>query len=908
MDLLGSLSTLATKSANLTLPGVLAALAFALLIWPPKPYDRIPIVIDDHPDITALRLFASQLENDSQASLEKYLKLSAPACTVREGADSYKFLTIPTSARDRAAVAVKNQLVLDDIRRALSKCAEEEQALQGIEDSAITNLNALIATRVLERDGINTNYQRYVNSFAPLEGEFKKLRDAKENEIAKVQAQVLNLQRVGKERTRRVSQLQRLGTEIDLRLSDAGRLRPTQKFDDVLSGLTNHIVGFLTLVFAWGLLIDPINRAVFSFFYDLGFDDAWDHVRPGRETPGQDAYNDWNGKDPKPLNSEGLPALVVIVVCLLVAVPVIFCWSPDSSLPRATATIICPANPSVCEGDKITVTATVVAPGSADVPTGTVTFLDGNTKLDSEPLDNNGVANYESVLPVNNHTITAKYEGSDKDKGDAKLKGEPNFQSSTSAPITVSVAERVPQDEKQGQTSKRQIPNHRARSNSASSAAESSTQTALGTPQTPNHQKRTESKCEPPSPKNCIPIVPDLGKLAPPPFWPHLAKSTIVLLLAFVVAYFLPGLLRLLPHDTAKEHLKPSAQDVEAFRRSPRAESIETPLTDEQKLEQERARHMVEALAENLGQRLSADLARSSEQSLADSFVQNVAQDLAKKLKDLNAVSLGQAAVKGADELTPTEKKLAEDLVQRLIRDLKAQSAGKQEAKDKKAGPPDDEQKVVRELIQQFAKDLVKKLAMKSSKKPLTCEQKLAKLWEKLYQPQYAIGQGLMLRSDFEALQNSYYSQSLISTGLIIPFFFLVFVLMVTPQFGLGDPMLYVVFGLGEVLLLITGVDRRHKYLTELDSLISSAFLKTCAQNASSASDNTVASQIADALKKAEIMKRTDLKIIPADPPATPPATSTSPGGAAGSVASDQTQANNSPTETDNSSSNSGSD
>ena len=56
MDLLGSLGTIATNVKNVTLPGVLAAIAFALLLWPPQPYDRIPTVIDNHVDIPSLRL------------------------------------------------------------------------------------------------------------------------------------------------------------------------------------------------------------------------------------------------------------------------------------------------------------------------------------------------------------------------------------------------------------------------------------------------------------------------------------------------------------------------------------------------------------------------------------------------------------------------------------------------------------------------------------------------------------------------------------------------------------------------------------------------------------------------------------------------------------------------------------
>ena len=75
------------------------------------------------------------------------------------------------------------------------------------------------------------------------------------------------------------------------------------------------------------------------------------------------------------------------------------------------------------------------------------------------------------------------------------------------------------------------------------------------------------------------------------------------------------------------------------------------------------------------------------------------------------------------------------------------------------------------------------------------------------------------------------------------------------------------------MLLLITGVDRRHKYLAELDSLISSAFLKACEQSDKSATDKSsksVADQIVEALKAAKIVRRTKLEIEPGDTPTKP--------------------------------------
>ena len=728
MDLLGSLGTLATNVKNVTLPSILAAAAFAILLWPPRPYDRIPTVIDNHPDIKQLQFDAKQLVDDGNASLGEYLeKQYVSACTVREGADSYKFLTIPGIA-DRRAMAIKNQLVLDDIDRTLLKCIEEEQALQGIEDQAITNVNALITTRVSERDGINVTYQRYVNSLSPMAGKFRYLRDEKEKDIATLQARALNFQHVQKERARRVLELQRVEKEMGLRLADAGRLRPTQKFDDVLSGLGAHIVGFLTLVFAWGLLIDPINRALFSFFYDNHFDDAWDDVRPTRQTPGQDAHDKWYGEKRYRWNAKPAVALPFVLVLLAVTGLVIFYWTPSTSVPPATATIVCASANSVTAGQSVTLRATVSVPSLLTTPTGTIQFLNDGTSLDvAIALDNGAATDETTKLSAGDHVITAQYEAE---------KQSSVFKASTSMPVVVSV---------------------------------------VGGPQTAQPLYET---CSAPSPDSMF-----------LPFWPLFDKCVAVMILALFIAYFLPGLLMLfapLPVNPAK----PSDDEIQAFR-----ESQAAPLT----IDQQVARDLIETLATNLKEALdkkSADSKSStqrSEQDLVDEQVRRLAADLASKLtppttvrlpraeaprtlKEFAQLSLKNLGIKMSVRPHPTsgeektddsrkpsasEQKLAEELVKKLVEDLKKKPSDGQ-------ATPNDAQKFANDLIQQLAKDLVKNLAS-GPRKPLTPEQKLAKAWDKISQPPYAIGQGLMAQSDFEALQNSYYSQSLISTGLILP-------------------------------------------------------------------------------------------------------------------------------------------
>ena len=183
---------------------------------------------------------------------------STPACTVKEGAEQvYTFLTIPSGLHDRAAVAVTNQLTLEDTDRNLLKCRGRGRGTPGNRRSSRNQHECVDCHSHGRARWDQYQLSEIHSSFSPLESALKKKLKEKETEIAALQAHAANFQRLQKERARRVLELKRLENEMTKRLGDAGRLRPIQKFDDVLSGLGTHVVGFLTLVFAWGLLVIP---------------------------------------------------------------------------------------------------------------------------------------------------------------------------------------------------------------------------------------------------------------------------------------------------------------------------------------------------------------------------------------------------------------------------------------------------------------------------------------------------------------------------------------------------------------------------------------------------------------------------------------------------------------------------
>src|SRR5260370_24507661 len=78
---------------------------------------------------------------------------------------------------------------------------------------------------------------------------------------------------------------------------------------------------------------------------------------------------------------------------------------------NTSTALVSSANPSTY-GNSVTFTATVtaVAPSTAAVNTGTVTFLDGATPLATVTLSATGVAAFATAaLTAGSHTITANY-------------------------------------------------------------------------------------------------------------------------------------------------------------------------------------------------------------------------------------------------------------------------------------------------------------------------------------------------------------------------------------------------------------------------------------------------------------------------------------------------------------------
>ena len=124
--------------------------------------------------------------------------------------------------------------------------------------------------------------------------------------------------------------------------------------------------------------------------------------------------------------------IAVLVIALLLAGlgSSAGCAKTEQGSASTTTMLTSSKNPSTY-GDSVTFTAAVSPTAGTDIPTGTVTFKDGEKVLGTATLDASGKASYStSSLSVGAHSITAVYSG------------DGNFGGSTSSVLTQNVKRR----------------------------------------------------------------------------------------------------------------------------------------------------------------------------------------------------------------------------------------------------------------------------------------------------------------------------------------------------------------------------------------------------------------------------------------------------------------------------------
>lgn len=287
-----------TKVASVTLPGLLAALGLALVLWPAVPVDVIPAVVSiAAPSPPPARVGAQACEIQhwvvddvvrwmetqplspenrgdiqnigpthpgggipprlTQNALQQILGIERQAGN----------LTVPESRKR----AILEQFVLDYEVQSLSICADLEKSWAGLDDLSIQQLTIDIENLEKQRSAAQDNYLASLKANSrSLAGQYEGDMRRQQDKIDEARDNILRSTQDKKERERRAAEL---GVEQQLikdRLGDPGRLRPRVGFDLFVTGLINHVVAFILLSLAAAVIVTAFDRALFgSVFEDL---------------------------------------------------------------------------------------------------------------------------------------------------------------------------------------------------------------------------------------------------------------------------------------------------------------------------------------------------------------------------------------------------------------------------------------------------------------------------------------------------------------------------------------------------------------------------------------------------------------------------------------------------------------
>lgn len=293
-----------TKVASVTLPGLLAAAGFALILWPAVPVDVIPAVVrveEVSPPPPLAKTPACQVQHwavddvlswmDAQlASLLKNPKNPTPAPPQNIGPapalnpdqltqEALRQMLVIESRTKNLSVpgmrkhAILEQFALDYEVQSLALCADLEKSWSGRDEIAIQQITADLDILEKQRSAAQENYLAYQKTNnGSLSAQYRQEMNNRQTEIDAKRHQLLDDTQDKKERERRAGELVAEQQEIKDRLAEPGRLRPRVGFDLFVTGLINHVVAFILLSLAAAVMVTAFDRAVFGFIFEDLFD------------------------------------------------------------------------------------------------------------------------------------------------------------------------------------------------------------------------------------------------------------------------------------------------------------------------------------------------------------------------------------------------------------------------------------------------------------------------------------------------------------------------------------------------------------------------------------------------------------------------------------------------------------
>lgn len=278
LALLQSLFSL-NKVASVSVPGVLTAAGLAMILWPSRPLDEIPSVTFVSPAASQASQ-SNPVAPTNQATQPTRIPHPNRANIFTIPADracevTMKPLRTPQSVEDARSVAIEDQFLLDREKDKVQRCAEIENSRLGSEKLQNEHLALDIADlQKLLNTALDT-YSSYEKTDNPLAARFRDKVTDLQDEILADRNLILKNEQTTRNRGQYLAELGRYDQIISARLSDPDRLRPRKTFDDAMAALVNHVVGFILLALALGVILTPLTQAASGAFFDELFPEGY---------------------------------------------------------------------------------------------------------------------------------------------------------------------------------------------------------------------------------------------------------------------------------------------------------------------------------------------------------------------------------------------------------------------------------------------------------------------------------------------------------------------------------------------------------------------------------------------------------------------------------------------------------
>jgi hypothetical protein len=263
-----------TKVANVTLPGMIVAAALAIFLWPPHPLNVVPTVVvpvvappnfpnPPRRDTTSPDPFSGGVIEEPEFS--NLLNIQ-PACSV----NLFRFAD-SDSDRLRDDLSQVQQFVLEREKANLEACLEEESRL--LEKEKMLNEQILKDVELLETDrsSVLETVVLYQKTNSPLLDAAKSRMHDIALKIEDSRMMVRSNAQKTQDRLFEIARLKRFRSLVEERLADPRRLRPERGFDDYLKGLSNHVIAFIVLSLAVGIILKSLNATGANVLYRMLF-------------------------------------------------------------------------------------------------------------------------------------------------------------------------------------------------------------------------------------------------------------------------------------------------------------------------------------------------------------------------------------------------------------------------------------------------------------------------------------------------------------------------------------------------------------------------------------------------------------------------------------------------------------